>query len=132
VFKASWVKLHHYYFLIRIIWVKFDFNVHTQQNYSKKNYLPFFMSINLTAQLNRIEPPFWYAGMQNPELQILFYGELSLPTLLLLQMQFLSQTLNDRKPNYIFVTVNTKDIPHLSLFFIFKIKIIFFYSKNIL
>jgi hypothetical protein len=49
------------------------------------------MSI-LTAQLNRIEPPFWYAGMQNPELQILFYGGISLPTLLLLQMQFLSQT----------------------------------------
>jgi hypothetical protein len=49
------------------------------------------MSINLTAQLNRIEPPFWYAGMQNPELQILFYGENILPTLLLLQMQFLSK-----------------------------------------
>jgi hypothetical protein len=37
-------------------------------------------------------------------------------------MQFLSQTLNDRNPNYIFVTVNTKDIPHLSLFLSLKNK----------
>jgi hypothetical protein len=40
-------------------------------------------------------------GMQNPELQILFYGEY-LPTLLLLQMQFLSQTLNEQKSQTIF------------------------------
>jgi hypothetical protein len=22
-----------------------------------------------------VEPPFWYAGMHNPELQIMFYGK---------------------------------------------------------
>jgi hypothetical protein len=47
-------------------------------------------------------------------------------------MQFLSQTLNEQKPNYIFVTVNTKDIPHLSLFLSLKIKIILLLLKNIL
>jgi hypothetical protein len=86
------------------------------------------MSINLTAQLNRIEPPFWYAGMQNPELQILFYGDIASYTITVANAVPIT-TLNRQKPNYIFVTVNTKDIPHLSLFFIFKIKIIFFYSK---
>lgn len=27
------------------------------------------------AQIEKIEPPFWYAGMQNPDLQIMFYGK---------------------------------------------------------
>ena len=35
----------------------------------------FFMSLSLNAQIQRIEPPFWFAGMKNPELQILFYGQ---------------------------------------------------------
>lgn len=25
--------------------------------------------------VNKIDPPFWYAGMQNPELQLMVYGE---------------------------------------------------------
>ncbi len=40
--------------------------------------LLFFVSIRLSAQnvtLNRVEPPNWWIGMENPELQILVYGE---------------------------------------------------------
>jgi hypothetical protein len=33
------------------------------------------VTITAAAQLQRVEPPFWYAGMKNPELQILFYGK---------------------------------------------------------
>jgi hypothetical protein len=33
------------------------------------------MSLTTTAQIDRVEPPFWYAGMHNPELEILFYGK---------------------------------------------------------
>lgn len=25
--------------------------------------------------VNKIDPPFWYAGMKNPELQLMVYGE---------------------------------------------------------
>lgn len=25
--------------------------------------------------VNKIDPPFWYTGMQNPELQLMVYGE---------------------------------------------------------
>ena len=35
----------------------------------------FLISLNANAQIQRVEPPFWYAGMKNPELQILFYGK---------------------------------------------------------
>ena len=27
------------------------------------------------VNVNKIDPPFWYAGMQNPELQLMVYGE---------------------------------------------------------
>ena len=31
---------------------------------------------NLTAsEITRTEPPYWYTGMKNPQLQIMFYGE---------------------------------------------------------
>ena len=27
------------------------------------------------TDIQRVDPPFWYAGMKNTELQIMFYGE---------------------------------------------------------
>jgi hypothetical protein len=82
-----------------------------------KNNLP-FMSLSLTAQINKIEPPFWYAGMQNPELQILFYGENIALMTLLYRMQFLS-TLKKQKTNYLFHN-HTKNIPASDLFLLLK------------
>jgi hypothetical protein len=41
----------------------------------KNNFIPFFMSLTLNAQIEN-GTSFWYAGMQNPELQILFYGKI--------------------------------------------------------
>jgi hypothetical protein len=32
------------------------------------------MSLTINAQIDRVEPPFWYAGMHNPELDF-FYGK---------------------------------------------------------
>ena len=34
-----------------------------------------FTTTSMFGQIERIEPPFWYAGMHNPELQIMFYGK---------------------------------------------------------
>ena len=39
------------------------------------NLLLSFLIISMFAQIEKIEPPFWYAGMNNPELQILFYSK---------------------------------------------------------
>jgi hypothetical protein len=73
---------------------------------------------NLTAQLNRIEPPFWYAGMQNPELQILFYGEnIASYTITVANAVPITNIKRTENPNF-FVTVNTKDIPHLLIFYL--------------
>ena len=41
----------------------------------KKTILLLLLSISSFAQIDKMEPPFWYAGMHNPELQIMFYGK---------------------------------------------------------
>ena len=33
------------------------------------------LSSYAVVNVNKIDPPFWYAGMQNPELQLMVYGE---------------------------------------------------------
>ena len=37
----------------------------------------FLLSLSTYAAMNvnKIDPPFWYAGMKNPELQLMIYGE---------------------------------------------------------
>jgi len=61
------------------------------------------------AQINRIEPPFWYSDMNYTDVQILFYGKniaqnkVSTPNLIIKNIQ------KTENPNYLFVTVDTKN-----------------------
>ncbi|WP_326935352.1 glycoside hydrolase family 13 protein [Flavobacterium sp. PL11] len=81
------------------------------------------LTTNVSAQLQRTEPPFWYADMQNPELQIMFYGkniaqnEVSVSNSIVIKNVHKTEN-----PNYIFVTIDTKDIPASELLFTFKNK----------
>ena len=34
-----------------------------------------FLSVSLQAQIKKIEPPFWWSGMQKTELQLMVYGD---------------------------------------------------------
>ena len=34
----------------------------------------FSLKIFATVNIDKIDPPFWYAGMKNPELQLFIYG----------------------------------------------------------
>lgn len=81
----------------------------------------FFMSLSLNAQIQRIEPPFWYAGMSNPELQILFYGkniaEYQVSVSNAIKIINVTRTEN---PNYIFITIDTKKVLATDLTFTFK------------
>ncbi|MNQ18292.1 Neopullulanase [compost metagenome] len=86
------------------------------QSFLNKNFTQkavFFLlllSLNINAQIQRVEPPFWYAGMHNPELQILFYGkniaenEVSVSNTI--SIKEIKKTEN---PNYVFVTIDTKN-----------------------
>ena len=81
----------------------------------------FFMSLSLNAQIQRIEPPFWYAGMNNPELQILFYGkniaEYQVSVSNAIKIINVTRTEN---PNYIFITIDAKKVLATDLTFTFK------------
>jgi glycosidase len=68
-----------------------------------------------------MEPPFWYAGMHNPELQIMFYGKN------IAQFQasvsnnvVIKNVMKTENPNYIFVTIDTQNLPASDFVFSFK------------
>jgi glycosidase len=77
----------------------------------------------MALQIERIEPPFWYSGMRNPELQIMVYGkniakyEVSTTNSILIIK--IDKTEN---ANYLFVTITTENIPPKDFFLIFKEK----------
>ena len=93
--------------------------------YSRNIFLLFLVLYvtQINAQLQRVEPPFWYAGMNNTELQIMFYGnniaqnEVSVSNNIVIKNIYKTEN-----PNYIFVTIDTKDIPASDLLFTFKHK----------
>ena len=66
-----------------------------------------FSFFNTHAQIERVEPPFWWEGMQYAEVQVLLYGkniaqyrvESDLP---------ITNVLKTENPNYLFVTIDTK------------------------
>ena len=63
------------------------------------------------AQIDKIEPPFWYSDMNLSDVQIMFYGkniaqnEVSVSNGLVIKG--VQKTEN---PNYVFVTIDTKNV----------------------
>ncbi len=101
---------------------KFGFTRTQNDAFLKKIILfLFFMSLNVTAQIDKIEPPFWYAGMHNPDLQIMFYGK----NIAKYQVTVSNETkiINVKRtenPNYIFVTIDTRKTAATDVFFSFS------------
>ena len=78
-------------------------------------------SHNLFAQIDKTEPPFWYAGMHNPELQIMFYGKnIAQHDVSAANNIVIKNIVKTENPNYLFVTVNTANIPASDIIFSFK------------
>lgn len=73
-------------------------------------FLVFFVFTLGQAQVERMEPPFWWSDMQHSELEILFYGKNIAKhqvSSALLKIKEIKRTNN---PNYLFVTIETKNI----------------------
>ena len=89
----------------------------------KKYILTFLLLFNFVsnAQIERVEPPFWFAGMNHSDLQIMFYGkniasnEVNVSNNI--QITEVIKTIN---PNYIFVTIETKNQAAQDLVFTFS------------
>lgn len=72
------------------------------------------------AQIARTEPPHWYAGMKNPSVQILFYGKNVAnhqPASKDVRITNVTRTDN---PNYLFVTIDTKNVAPSDITFTFR------------
>lgn len=78
-------------------------------------------SLKTYAQIQRMEPPFWYADMQNPQLQILFYGKnIAENEVLVSNKVFIKEVHKTENTNYLFVTIDTKNVPAQELVFSFS------------
>ena len=88
----------------------------------KKIFLLFiFTTSTMFAQIEKIEPPFWYAGMHNPELQIMFYGKnIAKYQISVSNSIKITKVQRTENPNYVFVTINTKNSPASDFVFTFK------------
>ena len=63
------------------------------------------------AQIQKVEPMFWWKGMKNPDLQILVYGKnISDYTIELSDEIKIKDIQKTENPNYAFVTINTNDV----------------------
>ena len=86
-------------------------------------YILLFSCSFAFAQADRVEPPFWYAGMHNPELQILFYGKnIAQYNPTVSNNVVIKNVVKTENPNYVFVTIDTKNVPASELTFSFKNK----------
>ena len=73
------------------------------------------------AQIDKVEPPFWWSDMNLSEVQVMFYGkniaqnEVSVSNGLTIK-----SILKTENPNYLFVTVDTKNVAAQEFVFTFK------------
>jgi neopullulanase len=87
----------------------------------KKTVLFFLFSIAGFSQIDRVEPPFWYAGMNHSKLQIMFYGKNISQNDVTVSNGFVINSIQKTEnPNYIFVTLDTKNSPAQDVVFTFK------------
>lgn len=92
-----------------------------KSNKMKKIIFLLLISISATAQIGKVEPPFWFEGMNHADLQIMFYGKnISQNEVSVSNKIIIKGIQKTENPNYVFVTIDTKNIPAQDLIFTFK------------
>ncbi|PWA07027.1 glycoside hydrolase family 13 protein [Flavobacterium laiguense] len=87
----------------------------------KTIFLFFFITTPLFAQIDRVEPPFWYVGMHNPELQIMFYGKnIAQNEVTVSNNIVIKEVKKTENTNYLFVTIDTKNTTAQDFIFSFS------------
>ena len=96
-----------------------------------KNLLSFLialLSMTLFSQVEKIEPPFWFTEMHDPELQFMVYGkDIAQYDVAFLNTIQIVSILKTENPNYLFITINTQDIVpgHYQLQFSTESKVVY-------
>ena len=79
------------------------------------------ISVSVSAQIDKVEPPFWYENMTNNQVQIMFYGKnIAQNTVTVSNGVVITQVQKTENPNYVFVTIDLKNITAQELIFTFK------------
>ena len=73
------------------------------------------------AQIDKVEPPFWYENMTNNQVQIMFYGKnIAQNTVTVSNGVVITQVQKTENPNYVFVSIDLKNVSAQELIFTFK------------
>ncbi len=89
----------------------------------KKLLLFLLISTAAFAQIERVEPPFWFSGMNLSSVQIMFYGKNIAQYEVTVSNKIVIENIKKTEnPNYIFVTIDTKNTPISEITFSFKNK----------
>lgn len=87
----------------------------------KKILLLLLASTFSFAQIERIEPPNWWENMNLNQVQIMFYGKnIAQNKVLVSNGVVITDVRKTENPNYLFVTIDTKDISAQNLVFTFS------------
>lgn len=87
----------------------------------KNTILCFFFCFAAFAQIERVEPPFWWSNMQHNSLEILFYGkDIALNEVSVSGEATLKGVKKTENPNYLFVTIDIQNTQPQKLLFTFK------------
>jgi len=82
--------------------------------------LTVFCTVSLSAQIDRVEPPFWYEGMNKSEVQVLFYGkDMAQNSVTVSNNVVITNITKTENPNYLFVTIDTRNVKAQQLQFTF-------------
>ena len=87
----------------------------------KKLLFSLLVSVSTFAQVDRVEPPFWWSDMTHNEVQIMFYGKNIAQNEVTVSNGIVIKGIQKTEnPNYIFVTIDTQNSPAQDLVFTFK------------
>ena len=86
---------------------------------------------SVNAQIDHMEPPFWWSGMQQNELQIMFHGkDIAQYDVAVSNGVVINGITKTENPNYVFVTLDLTDVAAGTLKIDFKKKGKVAFSKN--
>jgi glycosidase len=89
----------------------------------KKFFLLFLVTSLSFAQVERVEPPFWWNDMEHSDVQIMFYGKNIAENQVSVSNGIIIKGIQKTEnPNYVFVTIDTKNTTAQDLVFTFKNK----------
>lgn len=88
-----------------------------------KQLLILFITVFSMAQINRVEPPFWWSDMYHNEIEVIFYGKNIADYQVTISDNIpINKIQKTSNPNYLFVTIDLSQCDPKTLMFTFKNK----------